>query len=163
MNAVFGEVHPLFWLIAAILIAVDVSLLRRLSARWQQYTQSGRWPRLSVQADTVQLLRVVHEREGSPSSRQDYYEAVFDYRYQVAGRDYRKQTVQRVATRDQADALKAAARISFHYNPADPAQTLDVPPGPAVVIATLLGLLIFNSAMLGLLVNVQDFLAIGSD
>jgi hypothetical protein len=131
--------------------------LRRLLDRWQQYTQAKHWPRLTVQADKVQLVRVAHEREGSPTSRQDYYEAVFDYRYQVAGRDYQQQTVQRVATQAEADAIKAEAKISFLYNPADPAQILDAPPGPTAVIGTVVGLLIFNSMVFGLLANVQDF------
>lgn len=157
MNLAFGEMHPVQWIIVAILIAIDIFLLRRLLDRWQQYTQAKHWPRLTVQADNVQLVRVAHEREGSPTSRQDYYEAVFDYRYQVAGRDYQQQTVQRVATQTEADAIKAEAKISFLYNPADPAQTLDAPPGPAAVIGTVIGLLIFNSMMFGLLANVQDF------
>lgn len=163
MLPAFSEIHPVLWLIVAILAAVDFFLLRQLINRWQQYTQAKRWPRLTVQADNVQLVRVAYEREGSPTSRQDYYEAVFDYRYQVAGRDYRKQTVQRVATQHEADAIKAEARISFLYNPADPAQTLDAPPGPAAVIGTVIGLLIFNSMIFGLLANVQDFLNLGFD
>lgn len=162
MIPAIGEMHPVLWIIVAILVAVDLFLLRRLFDRWQQYTQARRWPRLTVQADKVQLVRVAYEREGSPTSRQEYYEAVFDYRYQVAGRDYQKQTVQRVATQQEADAIKAEARISFLYNPADPAQTLDAPPGPAAVIGTVIGLLIFNSMIFGLLANVQDFFNLDS-
>lgn len=152
------EMHPLLWLIIAVLVAVDLFLLHRLFGRWQQYTQAQRWPRLTVAADSVQLVRVMHSREGSPTSAQEYYEAIFDYRYQVAGSDYHKQTTRQVGSREEADALKAEARLSFLYNPADPAQTLEAAPGPAAVVGTLIGLLIFNGMMLGLFANVQGFL-----
>ena len=90
MNLAFREMHPVLWVIVAILIAVDIFLVLRLVDRWQQYTQAQRWPHLTVKADSVQRVRVAYEREGSPTSRQDYYEAIFDYRYQVAGLDYYK-------------------------------------------------------------------------
>ena len=154
------DMHPILWVIVAVLIAVDLFLLLRLFDRWQQYTQAQRWPRLTVAADSVQLVRVMHSREGSPTSAQEYYEAIFDYRYQVAGRDYHKQTTRQVGSREEADAIKAEAKLSFIYNPADPAQTLEEAPGPAAVIFTLVGLLIFNSMMFGLLANVQDFLGL---
>lgn len=157
------DLHPILWLIIAVLVAVDLFLLHRLYDRWQQYTQAQRWPRLTVAADGVQLVRVMHSREGSPTSAQEYYEAIFDYHYQVAGRDYRKQTTRQVGSREEADAIKAEARLSFIYNPADPTQTLEEAPGPAAVIFTLIGLLIFNSMMLGLLTNVQDFLGLNQD
>lgn len=158
MNLALREIHPVLWVIVAILIAVDIFLVLRLVDRWQQYTQAQRWPRLTVNADSVQLVRVAYEREGSPTSRQDYYEAIFDYRYQVAGLDYHKQTVRQVASQSEADAMKEEAKISFLFNPADPAQTLDAAPGPAALIGTVIGLLIFNSMMFGLLANVQNFL-----
>lgn len=154
------DMHPILWVIVAVLVAVDLFLLLRLFDRWQQYTQAQRWPRLTVAADSVQLVRVMHSREGSPTSAQEYYEAIFDYRYQVAGRDYHKQTTRQVGSREEADAIKAEAKLSFIYNPADPAQTLEAAPGPAAVIFTLVGLLIFNSMMFGLLANVQDFLGV---
>ena len=154
------DMHPILWVIVAVLVAVDLFLLLRLFDRWQQYTQAQRWPRLTVAADSVQLVRVMHSREGSPTSAQEYYEAIFDYRYQVAGRDYHKQTTRQVGSREEADAIKAEAKLSFIYNPADPAQTLEAAPGPAAVIFTLVGLLIFNSMMFGLLANVQDFLGL---
>lgn len=154
------DMHPVLWVIVAVLVAVDLFLLLRLFDRWQQYTQAQRWPRLTVAADSVQLVRVMHSREGSPTSAQEYYEAIFDYRYQVAGRDYHKQTTRQVSNREEADAIKAEAKLSFIYNPADPAQTLEAAPGPAAVIFTLVGLLIFNSMMFGLLANVQDFLGV---
>lgn len=157
------DLHPILWLIIAVLVAVDLFLLHRLYDRWQQYTQAQRWPRLTVAADGVQLVRVMHSREGSPTSAQEYYEAIFDYRYQVAGRDYKKQTTRQVRNREEADAIKAEAKLSFIYNPADPAQTLEAAPGPAAVIGTVIGLLIFNSMMLGLLANVQDFLGLNRD
>ena len=153
------DMHPILWVIVAVLVAVVLFLLLRLLNRWQQYTQAQRWPRLTVSADTVKLVRVMHSREGSPTSAQEYYEAIFDYHYQVGGLDYHKQTVKQVASQSEADAMKAEAKISFIYNPAEPAQTLDEPPGPAAVIGTLIGLLILNSMMFGLLANVQDFLA----
>ena len=155
------DLHPALWLIIAVLVAVDLFLLHRLFDRWQQYTQAQRWPRLTVAADSVQLVRVMHSREGSPTSAQEYYEAIFDYRYQVAGRDYRKQTTRQVGSREEADAIKAEAKLSFIYNPADPAQTLDQAPGPAAVVGTLIGLLIFNGMMFGLFANVQEFLKAG--
>ena len=74
------DMHPLLWLIIAVLVAVDLFLLHRLYDRWQQYTQAQRWPRLTVAADSVQLVRVMHSREGSPTSAQEYYEGIFDYR-----------------------------------------------------------------------------------
>ena len=154
------DMHPILWVIVAVLVAVDLFLLYRLFDRWQQYTQAQRWPRLTVAADSVQLVRVMHSREGSPTSAQEYYEAIFDYRYQVAGRDYHKQTTRQVGGREEADTIKAEAKLSFIYNPADPAQTLEAAPGPAAVIFTLVGLLIFNSMMSGLLANVQDFLGL---
>ena len=154
------DMHPILWVIVAVLVVVDIFLLLRLFDRWQQYTQAQRWPRLTVAADNVQLVRVMHSREGSPTSAQEYYEAIFDYRYQVAGRDYHKQTTRQVGSREEADAIKAEAKLSFIYNPADPAQTLEAAPGPAAVIFTLVGLLIFNSMMFGLLANVQDFLGL---
>jgi hypothetical protein len=154
------DMHPILWVIVAVLVAVDLFLLLRLLDRWQQYTQAQRWPRLTVAAVSVQLVRVMRSREGSPTSAQEYYEAIFDYRYQVAGRDYHKQTTRQVSSREEADALKAEAKLSFIYNPADPAQTLEAAPGQAAVIFTLLGLLIFNSMMFGLLANVQDFLGL---
>ena len=154
------DMHPVLWVIVAVLVAVDIFLLLRLFDRWQQYTQAQRWPRLTVATDSVQLVRVMHSREGSPTSAQEYYEAIFDYRYQVAGRDYHKQTTRQVSNREEADAIKAEAKLSFIYNPADPAQTLEEAPGPAAVIFTLVGLLIFNSMMFGLLANVQDFLGV---
>jgi hypothetical protein len=157
LNLAFREMHPALWVIVVIQIAVDIFLVLRLVDRWQQYTQAQRWPRLTVNADSVQLVRVAYEREGSPTSRQDYYEAIFDYRYQVAGLDYHKQSVRQVASQSDADAMKEEAKISFLYNPADPAQTLDAAPGPGAVIGTVIGLLIFNSAMFGLLTNVQNF------
>lgn len=155
--------HPILWLIIAVLVSVDLFLLHHLFDRWQQYSQAQRWPRLTVAADSVQLVRVMHSHEGSPTSAQEYYEAIFDYRYQVAGRDYHKQTARQVGSREEADAIKAEARLSFIYNPRDPAQTLEAAPGPAAVILTLIGLLIFNSMMLGLLANVQDFLGLNRD
>ena len=158
MSMALREMHPALWVIVALLVVVDIFLLRRLMGRWREYTQAQRWPRLTVNADSVQLVRVAYEREGSPTSRRDYYEAVFDYRYQVAGRDYHKQTVKQVASQGEADALQAEAKVSFLYDPADPARTLDAPPGPAAVLGTVIGLLIFNSMMFGLLANVQDFL-----
>lgn len=154
------DMHPILLVIVAVLVAVDIFLLLRLFDRWQQYTQAQRWPRLTVAADSVQLVRVMHSREGSPTSAQEYYEAIFDYRYQVAGRDYHKQTTRQVSNREEADTIKAEAKLSFIYNPADPAQTLEAAPGPAAVIFTLVGLLIFNSMMFGLLANVQDFLGV---
>ncbi|MBK7422888.1 MAG: DUF3592 domain-containing protein [Propionivibrio sp.] len=157
MNLAFREMHPALWVIVVIQIAVDIFLVLRLVDRWQQYTQAQRWPRLTVKADSVQLVRVAYEREGSPTSRQDYYEAIFDYRYQVAGLDYHKQSVRQVASQSDADAMKEEAKISFLYNPADPAQTLDAAPGPAAVIGTVIGLLILNSMMFGLFANVQNF------
>lgn len=157
MNPALREIHPVLWVIVAILIAVDIYLVLRLIDRWQQYTQAQHWPRLTVNADSVQLVRVAYEREGSPTSRQEYYEAIFDYRYQVAGLDYHKQSVRQVASQSDADAMKEEAKISFLYNPDDPGQTLDAAPGPAAVIGTVIGLLIFNSAMFGLLANAQNF------
>ena len=65
--------------------------------------------------------------------------------------------MRQLASPSDADAMKEEAKISFLYNPADPAQTLDAAPGPAAVIGTVIGLLIFNSAMFGLLANVQYF------
>jgi hypothetical protein len=163
MNSALREMHPLLWVLVTILIVVDVFLLSRLIGRWQQYTQAQRWPRLTVMADSVQLVKVVHSSEGSPTLRQEYYEAVFDYRYQVAGRDYHKQTVRQVVNQLAADEMKAEAKISFLYNPADPAETLETPPGPAAVIGSLIGsligLLVFNGMMFGLIANVQNFLA----
>lgn len=158
MTLTWREMHPLLWVLMAVVIAVDSFLVLRLITRWQEYTQARRWPRLTVPADSVQLVRVMHSREGSPTSAQEYYEAIFDYRYQVAGRDYHKQTVRQVASQSEADALKAEAKISFLFNPHDPAQTLEAAPGPAAVIGTVIGLLVFNSMMFGLMANVQQFL-----
>ena len=62
-----------------------------------------------------------------------------------------------MASQSDAYAMKEEAKISFLYNPADPAQTLDAAPGPAAVIGTVIGLLIFNSMMFGLFANVQNF------
>jgi hypothetical protein len=137
---------------------IDSFLVLRLIARWQVYVKAQRWPRLTVFADSVQLVRVLHSREGSPTSAQEYYEAIFDYRYQVAGCDYHKQSVRQVASPSEADALKAEAKISFLFNPRDPAQTLDAAPGPAAVIGTVIGLLVLNSMLFGLLANVHQFL-----
>lgn len=159
MSAALREMHPLLWVLLAILLVVDAFLVSRLLGRWQQYTQAKSWPRLTVAADNVQLVKVVHSSEGSPTSRQEYYEAVFDYRYLVAGREYRKQTGRQVVDQAAADEMKASAKISFLYNPADPAQTLEAPPGPAAFIATFIGLLVFNSIMFGLMANVRGFLS----
>lgn len=158
MSMDWRELHPLLWVLIIVAIAIDIFLVVRLVNRWQQYTQAQRWPRLTVPADSVQLVRVMHSREGSPTSAQEYYEAIFEYRYQVAGHDYHTRTTRQVGSQAEADAIKAEARISFLYNPADPAHTLEAAPGPAAVIATLIGLLIFNGMALGLISNVQNFL-----
>jgi hypothetical protein len=159
MNSALREMHPLLWVLVAILIVVNLFLVSRLIGRWQQYTQAQRWPRLTVMADSVQLVKVASSSEGSPTSRQEYYEAVFDYRYHVAGHDYYKQTVRQVVDQAAADEMQTEAKISFLYNPADPAETLETPPGPAAVIGTLIGLLVFNGMMFGLIANAQNFLA----
>lgn len=158
MTSAWREIHPVMWVLVVVVVAVDCFLVLRLITRWQEYTQAQRWPRLTVPADSVQLVRVMHSREGSPTSAQEYYEAIFDYRYQVAGGNYHKQTVRQVASQSEADALKAEAKISFLFNPHDPAQTLEAAPGPAAVIGTVIGLLVFNSMMFGLMANVQQFL-----
>jgi hypothetical protein len=158
MTMAWRDVHPILWVLVAVVLVIDSFLVLRLITRWREYLQAKHWPRLTVSADSVQLVRVMHSREGSPTSAQEYYEAIFDYRYQVAGRDYHKQSVRQVGSQSEADALKTEAKISFLFNPSDPAQTLDAAPGPAAVIGTVIGLLVLNSMLFGLLANVQQFL-----
>ena len=162
MNFVFDNPVMLTWFGASVL--VNAFLLVHLIRRWQFYSQAGRWPRITVKADNVEMMRVV---QGSADmmvmGSKEYHEAIVRFRYQVQGRDYSRQSVRQVASAEEAEALKKNATITFLYNPGKPEQTLDEAPGPAPVIATLVGMLIVNGMMLGLAYNLNAFLNGGNE
>jgi len=152
-----SAIHPLVLIASIALILVDVLLLFHALRRGMQYASAREWPRLQVHADSVDLQSVIHSREGLPTSTTRHYEAVYTFRYRVEGREYSKQTVRSVADRAEAEALKAGQTLSFIYNPRQPEQTLDMPPGPAPFMITVIGLLVVNAMGLGLISNLAAF------
>lgn len=152
-----SNMHPLVLIAAIALILVDALLLFHAVQRGTQYASAREWPRLQVRADSVDVQSVIHSREGLPTSTTRHYEAIFSFRYRVDGREYTKQTVRSVTDRAEAEALKAGQTISFIYNPRNPQQTLDTPPGPAPFMITVIGLLVVNAMGLGLIRNLAAF------
>jgi len=153
---ILSSLHPIVLIVAGALLLVDVLLIVYAVQRGMTYASARQWPRLDVRADSVDVQRVVHSRQGLPVASQ-HHEAVYAFRYRVDGREYGKQTVRSVADRAEAEALKEQQTLSFIYNPRNPEQTLDAPPGPAPFILTLAGLLVVNSIGIGLLRNLASF------
>lgn len=156
MMAILSSLHPVVLIAAGALLLVDALLIVHAVRRGMTYISARDWPRLEVRADSVDVQRVVHSRQGLPVASQ-HHEAVYSFRYRVDGREYNKQTVRSVADRAEAEALKEKQTLSFIYNPRNPEQTLDAPPGPAPLILTLAGLLVVNSIGIGLLRNLASF------
>ena len=156
------QLHPALQITLAASVLVNALLLTHLRRRWLFYRQAASWPHLTVKADSVKMLRVVHSYSGM-STEQEYQQAVFSFHYRVLGSEYSKQSVRQVASAESADELLQSTELSFIYNPQNPAQTLDDVPGPAAVIVTLGGLLIVNAMFLGLAHNLSIFLQGGSN
>lgn len=152
--------HPLVLIATGVLLLVDALLIVYAVQRGMTYASAREWPRLEVRADSVNVQRVVHTRQGLPVASQ-HHEAVYSFRYRVDGREYSKQTVRSVADRAEAEALKEKQTLSFIYNPRNPEQTLDAAPGPAPFMLTIVGLLVVNGIGIGLIRNLSAFF--GSD
>lgn len=148
--------HPVVLIAAGALLLVDALLIVYAVQRGMTYASAREWPRLEVRADSVDVQRVVHSRQGLPVSSQ-HHEAVYSFRYRVNGREYSKQTVRSVADRAEAEALKEKQTLRFIYNPRNPEQTLEAPPGPAPFILTIVGLLVVNGIGMGLIRNLSAF------
>ncbi len=151
--------HPLAWAALAALMLLNLYLFVLLWRRWQHFHAARRWPRLTVRADRVDLMRVVHARDGLPTGTTEHHEAVLHFCYRVDGRDYHQQRVTTVADRASADSLKTDATLSFLYNPRRPQQTLETPDGPLPLLLTALGLLVVNGMGLGMVTQLAAFLA----
>lgn len=151
-----AAMHPLVIGVWCLLFIADGILVYQTVKQFRHYTGAQDWRRIEVQADSVDLQRVVSSRESSPFGN-EYFEAVFTYRYSVGGQDYAKQTVQSVGSREEAEALKERARIAFLYNPHNPEETLEKPPGLLPLALTFGGLLVVNSFGIGLIRNLSGF------
>jgi hypothetical protein len=156
------HLHPALQIILAASVLVNAHLILQLRRRWFFYRKAACWPRLTVKAGSVNMLRVVHTDSGA-TTQQEFYQAVLSFHYQVLGCEYSKQSVRQVESTEAAHELQKNAVISFIYNPENPAQTLDEVPGPAAVSATLIGLLIANGMLLGLAHTLSVFLNGGSN
>lgn len=152
-----SSMHPLVLIATVALVLVDALLLFYAVQRGMHYASARDWPRLQIHADSVDVQRVVHSREGLPTSTTRHYEAIFSFRYRVEGREYTKRSVRSVADRAEAEALKAGQTLSFIYNPRNPEQTLDAPPGPAPFMITVIGLLMVNAIGITLIRNLTVF------
>lgn len=152
-----AAMHPLVMGAWGALLLVNAFLLYLAARRFRHYQSARTWPRIEVRADSVELQRVIHSRDQLPVSQQ-HYEAIFTYRYQVQGREYARQTVVPVSDRAQVEALKSEAKIAFHYNPHDPAETLEQPPGPKPLMLTIIGILVVNGMGTGFIHNLAAFL-----
>lgn len=150
--------HPLAWGALAALLLLDLYLLSLLWRRWRHFHAARRWPRLQVRANRVDLMRVVHTRDGLPTGTTEHHEAVLHFHYQVNGRTFHRRLVKPVADRAGAEALKADATLSFLYNPRRPEETLEAPSGPLPLLVTALGLLVVNGMGLGLVTRLAAFL-----
>lgn len=161
MNAM-ASLHPALLAVMAAALFVNAVLVVHLTRRWTHYRDARHWPQLTVRADSVNLMRVVHEYVGQQPQRH-YHQAVLSFRYVVNGREYAKQSVREVASAEAAEALKSEATLSFRYNPDKPEETLEQIPGPAPVVITLLGLLVANGMLLGLAYSLTVFLRGGAE
>lgn len=157
LMADLSTMHPLVLIATVALILVDALLLFHAVRRGMQYASAREWPRLQVRADSVDVQSVIHSRESLPTSTTRHYEAVYTFRYRVEGREYSRQAVRSVADRAEAEALKAGQTLSFIYNPRQPGQTLDTPPGPAPLMITVIGLLVVNAMGVGLIRSLAAF------
>lgn len=157
-----ASLHPIVWGMLAAALFVNAGLVAYLVRRWTHYRDAKRWPRIEVRADSVDLMRVMHNHVGQ-QHRREYHQAVLCFRYEVNGRRYEKRSVREVGSAEEAEALKADARISFLYNPERPEETLEQLPGPAPVVATLVGMLIVNGMLIGFAESVSRFLSGGAE
>jgi hypothetical protein len=160
--AALTSLHPALLAVMAAALFVNAMLVTHLVRRWTHYRGASHWPRITVRADSVNLMRVVHAYVGQQPQRH-YHQAVLSFRYVVNGREYAKQSVREVASAEEAEALKSKASISFLYNPDQPGETLEQIPGVAPVVVTLLGLLIANGMLIGLAHSLTVFLNAGAE
>jgi hypothetical protein len=156
------SLHPALLAVMAAALFVNAMLVVQLVRRWTHYRDARHWPRLTVRADSVNQMRVVHTTVNQLQERQ-YHQAVLSFRYVVNGREYAKQSIREVASAEEAEALKSTAQISFLYNPDKPEETLERIPGPAPVVVTLLGLLVANGMLIGLAHSLTVFLKGGAE
>jgi hypothetical protein len=156
------SLHPALLAVMVAALFVNAVLVVHLVRRWTHYRDARHWPRLTVRADSVKLMRVVHEYVGQQAQRH-YHQAVLSFRYVVNGREYAKQSVREVASAEAAEVLRSEARISFFYNPDRPEETLEQIPGAAPVVVTLVGLLVANSMLIGLAHSLSVFLSGGAE
>jgi hypothetical protein len=144
--------HPLVIAAGVALIMVNVFLVYHAFRHYEQYRTARTWPRIEVRADSVDVQRVSYSRQGAPIT-QHHYEAVVNFRYRVDAREYTKQTVAHVSDRAEAESLKSRSTLSFIYNPANPEETLEQPPGQMPLVLMLVGILVFNGIGIGLVFN----------
>ncbi|MGH8618209.1 MAG: hypothetical protein ACREUW_10995 [Burkholderiales bacterium] len=156
------SLHPALLAVMAATLFVNAVLVVHLVRRWTHYREARHWPRLTVRADSVNLMRVVHTYVNQLPQRQ-YHQAVLSFRYVVNGREYAKQSIREVGSAEEAEALKGRASLSFIYNPEKPEETLEQIPGAVPVVVTLLGLLIANSMLIGLAHSLTVFLGGGAE
>lgn len=153
-----ADLHPLLWLAMATWLLLDTYVLWLVWRRWRLYRGAPHWPRLQVAPERVDLLRVVHSREGLPTGTRQHHEAVLHFSYEVNGQSYRRTLTKTVADRESAEALKREASLSFLYNPDNPAETLEAAPGPQAFCLSVLGLLVVNGMGLGFVTQLSGFL-----
>jgi hypothetical protein len=151
-----AAMHPLVIAAWIGLIAVNVFLIHQAGTLFEQQRTAHLWPRLDVRADGVDLQRVVNARQSAPIAHQSY-EAIFSFRYEVDGSTYTKQTVRSVSDRGEAERLKESQRLSFYYNPANPDEIREEPPGKLPFILTLAGIFVINGIGMGLISNLGAF------
>ena len=167
MGSVMGDrgkaakIHPRAFIAWAVLVLVNLVLVFQLVRHGGTWLDARNWPHTEASLASVDVQRVVLERAGVPGS-QSRYEARVTYRYRVDAFDYETQATIPVADRAAGEALMQGEPVSLIYNPRDPEQTLDAPPGPAAPLAILAGLVFFNGIGMGLLRTLSDFLAMGT-
>ncbi len=151
-----AAMHPLVIAAWCGLIVVNVFLFHQALTFFEQQRTAHLWPRLEVRADSVDVQRVINTRQSAPTA-QHGYEAIFDFRYEAGGSVYTQQTVRAVGSREEAERLKENETLSFYYDPANPSDVREAPPGKLPLVATLIGMLAINGIGIGLIANLGAF------
>lgn len=139
--SVFQLVITIAWCVLIIVNAVLASHAFRL---YRHTTLAKSWPRISISPDSVELQRVVYTRDSSIGHQQNY-EAIFHFHYQLAGKEYSKQLVKSVSSKEEAEQLKDTTQIELIYNPDRPDELLEKLPHNRTFLLMIFGIIIFNA------------------
>lgn len=133
-------------LLGGFLISANVILGFHAVKHLNRYRFASGWPRIAVNADSVDLVRVVTGYETRPGTHEEY-DAIIKFRYSIGGTDYSRHITRTLASKEEGERLKASETLTFLYNPENPQETIDRVPGPWGFMLALAGLVFINGTV----------------